>query len=56
MAHFINTARLHIDLLIPGFSDKFLSAQKIDELYTQVSSQVCQQHYNSAGSMQSMLE
>ena len=56
MAHFINTARLHIDPVIPGFSDKFLSAQKIDDLYMQVSMQVSKQHYSSAGSMQSMLE
>lgn len=37
MADFINTARLHIDPVIPGFSDKLLSAEKIDELYIQVS-------------------
>jgi len=55
IAHFINSARLHIDPVIPGFSDKFLSADKIDELYMQTSMQVCQQHFASAGKVADML-
>lgn len=55
IAHFINSARLHIDPAIPGFSDKFMSAAQIDTLYMQTSMQVCEQHFGSAGSMQKML-
>lgn len=55
IAHFINSARLHIDPVMPGFSDKFLAAEKIDELYMQTSMQVCQQHFASAGKTADML-
>ncbi|MFT4937950.1 MAG: O-acetylhomoserine (thiol)-lyase [Paraglaciecola sp.] len=56
MAHFINSARLHIDPVLPGFSEKFLSADEIDKLYIRTALKVSEQHFGSAGKMQSMLE
>ena len=56
IAHFINSARLHIDPVRPGFSDKFMSAEDIDRLYMSVSLDVCQQHYGSSANMQSLLD
>ncbi|WP_299076786.1 PLP-dependent aspartate aminotransferase family protein [uncultured Paraglaciecola sp.] len=55
IAHFINSARLHIDPVIPGFSDKFMPASEIDKLYMQTSSKVTEQHYSSGASVQDML-
>ncbi|WP_026375914.1 trans-sulfuration enzyme family protein [Aestuariibacter salexigens] len=55
IAHFIYAAKLHIDPSVPGFSDKFMSAEKIDDLYLSVSEQVCRQHYAETASMQSLL-
>jgi O-acetylhomoserine/O-acetylserine sulfhydrylase-like pyridoxal-dependent enzyme len=55
VAHFINSARLHIDPVMPGFSDKFMSAQEIDELYMKISLKVSQQHYSSGASVKDML-
>jgi O-acetylhomoserine (thiol)-lyase len=55
MAHFINSARLHIDPVMPGFSDKFMASTDIDKLYMETSMRVCEQHFSSAGSMCSML-
>lgn len=56
MAHFINTARLHIDPVMPGFSDKFMSAETIDALYMKISLQVAEQHYRSMSPMVEMLD
>lgn len=55
IAHFINCARLHIDPIIPHFSDKFMSAADIDALYMQTSLSVSEQHFSSGGSIRSML-
>ena len=55
IAHFINSARLHIDPVIPGFSDKFMPADEIDELYMKTSLRVSQQHYASGASVKDML-
>ena len=55
IAHFINSARLHIDPVMPGFSDKFMQADEIDELYMQTSLRVSQQHYASGALMADML-
>jgi O-acetylhomoserine/O-acetylserine sulfhydrylase-like pyridoxal-dependent enzyme len=56
MAHFINSARLHIDPLINGFSDKFMSADDIDQLYLETTRSVTQQHYGSGTSMKTLLD
>lgn len=56
IAHFINSARLHIDPVMPGFSDKFMAAVDIDALYMRTSMQVCEQHYGSAGSIGGLLD
>jgi hypothetical protein len=55
MAHFINSARLHIDPLINGFSEKFMSADDIDQLYLKTTHNVTRQHYGSGTSMKSLL-
>jgi O-acetylhomoserine/O-acetylserine sulfhydrylase-like pyridoxal-dependent enzyme len=55
IAHFINSARLHIDPAMPGFSDKFMPADEIDELYMKTSLRVSQQHYASGASVKDML-
>lgn len=56
IAHFINSAKLHIDPLIPGFSDKFMSADEIDELYIQTTRNITEQHYGSGAKMASLME
>lgn len=55
IAHFINSARLHIDPVNAGFSEKFMVASDIDKLYLETSQKVCQQHYSSGASVQQML-
>ena len=55
IAHFINSAKLHIDPAIPGFSDKFMPADEIDALYMQTSLRVSEQHYSSGASVKDML-
>lgn len=55
IAHFINVVRLHIDPIKPGFSDGFMSAAEVDELYLETANRVCRQHYGSAASTQEML-
>lgn len=56
IAHFINSAKLHIDPVLPGFSSKFMQAEEIDELYMQTTLRVTKQHYGSGASMASLLE
>jgi O-acetylhomoserine (thiol)-lyase len=56
IAHFMNSAKLHIDPMIPGFSAKFMQADEIDKLYMDVCMRVNEQHYGSAASMHSMLD
>lgn len=56
IAHFINSARLHIDPVLPQFSDKFMSADEIDKLYLQITATVTEQHYNSGMSIKEMLD
>ena len=55
IAHFINSARLHIDPVLPGFSDKFMAVDKIDELYIKTTQEVTQQHFSSGASVKDML-
>ena len=55
IAHFINSARLHIDPVMPGFSRKFMPAEEIDKLYMKTSLKVSQQHYSSGASVKDML-
>jgi O-acetylhomoserine (thiol)-lyase len=55
IAHFINSARLHIDPVIPGFSEQFMHAEHIDDLYMQTCRRVSEQHYASSGSIKEML-
>lgn len=55
IAHFINSARLHIDPVIPGFSEQFMHAEQIDDLYMQTCRRVSEQHYASSGSIKEML-
>ena len=55
IAHFINSARLHIDPVMPGFSDKFMSSTDIDDLYLQTCMRVSKQHFSSGGSITDML-
>lgn len=56
IAHLINSARMHIDPVRPGFSDGFMPAKEIDELYRQISLQVYQQHLDSTAKMEDVLE
>ena len=55
IAHFINTARLHIDPVYPGFSAKFMAADDIDSLYMQTCRRVSEQHFSSSGPIKAML-
>lgn len=55
IAHFINSARLHIDPVLPGFSEKFMHAPHIDDLYMQTCRRVSEQHFASSGPIQEML-
>ncbi|MDC0601948.1 PLP-dependent transferase [Aliiglaciecola sp.] len=55
LAHFLNSAKLHIDPLVPGFSDHFMSAKALDTLYMQTCMEVCQQHYESGMSMEKLV-
>lgn len=55
IAHFINSAKLHIDPVTPGFSEKFMPVNEIDELYMKTSLRVSQQHYSSGASVKDML-
>ncbi|GAC15054.1 trans-sulfuration enzyme family protein [Aliiglaciecola lipolytica] len=55
MAHFINSARLHIDPYVSDFSQKFMSPEQIDKLYMEISMQVCMQHYSSGAKMESLV-
>lgn len=56
IAHFINSARLHIDPVRPGFSDKFMDAASIDRLYINTALQVSEQHYGSSAPMSELLD
>lgn len=56
IAHFINSAKIHIDPVINGFSEQFMSAAKLDELYMQTSMEVCKQHYGSGNSLEQLLD
>jgi O-acetylhomoserine (thiol)-lyase len=55
IAHFINSARLHIDPVMPGFSEQFMSAAQIDDLYMQTCRRVSEQHFASVGPIKEML-
>ena len=55
IAHFINVVKLHIDPVHPGFSDKFMSPEQVDELYVRVANQFCQQHYAGTAPLAQLL-
>jgi O-acetylhomoserine (thiol)-lyase len=55
IAHFINSAKLHIDPVMPGFSEQFMTAPEIDDLYLQTCMRVSKQHFSSGGSISDML-
>lgn len=55
IAHFINSTKLHIDPVIPGFSEQFMSVPEIDDLYLRTCLRVSHQHFSSGGSISSML-
>lgn len=55
IAHFINSARLHIDPVMPGFSEQFMLASEIDDLYLKTCLRVSKQHFSSGGSISDML-
>lgn len=55
IAHFINVVKLHIDPVSPGFSDKFMSPEQVDELYIRVANQFCQQHYASTAPLSQLM-
>ncbi|GGO69105.1 PLP-dependent transferase [Bowmanella pacifica] len=55
IAQFIQSARLHIDPLRPGFTDKFMSPADIDALYQSVALSSAGQHYSSGPSMAALL-
>ena len=56
IAHFINSAKLHIDPVLPGFSSKFMKAADIDKLYMDTTKEVTEQHYGSGESIESLLD
>ncbi|UAA40849.1 PLP-dependent transferase [Paraneptunicella aestuarii] len=56
IAHFINVVRLHIDPVLPGFSDGFMSPEQVDELYLETANRMCQQHYHSVASTRELLD
>jgi O-acetylhomoserine/O-acetylserine sulfhydrylase-like pyridoxal-dependent enzyme len=55
IAHFINSAKLHIDPVIPGFTEQFMSAEDIDDLYLQTCLRVSKEHFASGGNVADML-
>lgn len=56
IAHFIYSAKLHIDPQIPGFSEQFMLPQELDAFYLQTCARVCQQHYSSGSTLQSLMQ
>lgn len=55
LAHFINSARLHIDPVVPGFSEQFMDSDTLDNLYLETCMRVCKEHYGSGASMADLL-
>ena len=55
IAHFINSCRLHIDDVIPGFSQKFMSLEQIDTLHLATATDVSRQHYGSLATMSEII-
>ncbi|MFC3094573.1 Cys/Met metabolism pyridoxal-phosphate-dependent enzyme [Alteromonas sediminis] len=55
MAHFMLTAKIHIDPVSPGFSDQFMKAEEVDDLYARVHEQVHQQLVSQQPSMSDYL-
>ncbi len=55
IAHFISAAKLHIDPVVPGFSEQFMSADAIDAMFTEVAMRVTQQHYDALPNMKSLM-
>ena len=55
IAHFVNAARLHIDPVVTGFSEQFMSADEIERLYMETAMSVSQQYFSDMPSMQDLL-
>lgn len=55
IAHFINSCRLHIDPAIPGFSERFMCPEQLDNLYLTTALNVSKQHYGAMAPMSEIL-
>lgn len=56
IGHLINSARLHIDPVYPGFSEQFMSPEQVDSLYQDVATRVMKQQLASLGNMQQWID
>ena len=56
IGHLINSARLHIDPVFPGFSEQFMSPDQVDYLYQDVATRVMKQQLASLGNMQQWID
>lgn len=56
LAHFIGSARLHIDPVIEGFSEQFMGAADLDKFYLDTCMKVSQQHFSSGASLARLLD
>ena len=56
IGHLINSARLHIDPVFPGFSEQFMSPEQVDNLYQDVATRVMKQQLASLGNMQQWID
>ncbi|AWL11764.1 Methionine gamma-lyase [Saliniradius amylolyticus] len=56
IAHFINVTRLHLDPVMPGFSEQFMGSEDIDNLYDSVAETVCRQHFTTGTKVSELLE
>lgn len=55
IAAFVNSARTHIDKVKPGFSDKFMAAEQVDELVEQVTLEIYRKQLASQPKMCELL-
>ncbi|MEW9797119.1 trans-sulfuration enzyme family protein [Alteromonas sp. CYL-A6] len=56
MAHFVLAAKHFIEPALLGFCEGFMSPADVDKLYATMSTEVCQQRFDDAPSMQSLLD
>lgn len=55
IAHFINAAKLHIDPVVPGFSEQFMQPDAIEALYMDTAMAVSRQYYDAMPSMADLI-